>query len=154
MCPDPATEWTEDSPRQRLLDWLARARCAWSVANTDPVERPDERLVADGAVGGTPIRLVHDALDRPDHVRVVCPLGALPRGDVVPLLRQLLQANLQASLAGETQVLGLDPGSDTVCLTDELSLQPGGEDLFRLGLFHLADQPLRWREGRLLSPAA
>ncbi len=152
MSPDQPTESPEDSPRQRLLDWLERLGCAWSVADGDPVERPDERLVADCVVGGEPIRLIHDAVNRPDHVRADCPLGGLPRGDVVPLLLRLLQANLQTSLCGDSLLLGLHPGDDTLCLTDELSLSPDGEDRFRLALCHLADQPLRWREGRFLSP--
>lgn len=144
----------DESPRQRLLTWLERAGCDWSVPDDDTGAPLHEILVADCVVHGEVVRLIHDANDRPHHVRAVCSLGELPPTNEVSLMLQLLHANLQMSLEGGSLVLGLHPEDDGVCLSDELSLDASRESAFRLALFHLSDQAVRWREGRLLPQAS
>lgn len=152
--PSVMPEFADDElPRQRLLTWLERAGCTWSVPDGDTGAPLHEILVADCVVHGEVVRLIHDANDRPYHVRAVCSLGDLPPTDELPLMLQLLHANLQMSLEGGSLVLGLHPEDDGVCLSDEISLDPQAENAFRLALFHLSDQPGRWREGRFLPQA-
>ncbi|HSX93526.1 MAG TPA: hypothetical protein VLG41_11425 [Hydrogenophaga sp.] len=144
-------------PRRHLIDWLAAMNCVWYPVELDPELNPslDPRalLAAQCKVGTQTVLLQHDLDNRPDHARVICVLGPLPRGGVVPMLLRLLQANLIIALRGSGAVLGLEAGADAVCLTDELSLAEGAEEAFRVRLHHLASQVERWQEGRLFADA-
>jgi hypothetical protein len=135
-------------PQETLARWLTAAGCFWYPVDLDI---PGPSMFVDADVKGESVRLSNDPSDDDLHrVRASCRLGELPRGVVVPTLLQLLQTNLVMALRGQGQALSLDVGDgDAVCLSGTLSVAPGGEAGFRLGLFHLASQAAAWREGRI-----
>ncbi len=150
-----AFRFATHDPRRNLVDWLKAMGCLWYPVELDPRLHlsldPHTLLAAQCQVGAETVLLQHDLDSRPDHARVICVLGPLPKDDPTPLLLRLLQANLLMALRGHTPVLGLEASADAVCLTDELSLVDGAEAAFRVGLHHLAGQVPRWREGRLFA---
>lgn len=137
-----------DDPQDTLARWLDAAGCFWYPVDLDI---PGSAMFVDADVSGEAVRLSSDPNgDDVHHVRASCRLGELPRGVAVPTLLQLLQTNLVMALRGQGQVLSLDLGDDdAVYLSGALSVAPGGEAAFRLGLFHLASQAAAWREGRI-----
>lgn len=137
-----------DDPQETLARWLTAAGCFWYPVDLDI---PGPAMFVDADVYGEAVRLSSDPNDDGvHHVRASCRLGELPRGVAVPTLLQLLQTNLVMALRGQGQVLSLDLGDDdAVYLSCALSVAPGGEAAFRLGLFHLASQAAAWREGRI-----
>ena len=137
-----------DDPQETLARWLTAAGCFWYPVDLD---LPGPAMFIDANVDGETVRLSSDPRDDDiHHVRASCRLGELPRGVAVPTLLQLLQTNLVMALRGQSQVLSLDVGEDdAVYLSDALSVAPGGDAAFRLGLFHLASQAAAWREGRV-----
>jgi len=137
-----------DDPQETLALWLTAAGCFWYPVDLDI---PGPAMLVDADVHGEAVRLSSDPNEGGvHHVRASCRLGELPQGVAVPTLLQLLQTNLVMALRGQGQVLSLDPvDNDAVCLSVALSVAPGGEAAFRLGLFHLASQAAAWREGRI-----
>lgn len=150
---DPPLRVATHDPRRNLVRWLAAMGCLWYPVDLDPqlyaTLDPTALLLASCVVGSETLLLQHDLDHRPDHVRVVCELGPLPRGDPNPKLLDLLQANLLMALRGRCAAFGMEVDADTVCLTDELPLHDDDEAGFAVQLHHLATLAQRWRQGGL-----